>query len=95
MPYSDALAEKTEQALAIEIAAGHPQGGRAADFGTGEGGVIDAVEGIHHANDHAGDVRRRSLDGRRFDGGPRGRRWRVVHAAASATNAAEGRTIED
>ena len=42
LPYSDALAEKTQHA-SDQIAAGHPQGGRAADFGTGEGGVIDAA----------------------------------------------------
>ena len=42
IPYSDALAEKTDKAKS-EIAAGRPQGGRAADFGTGEGGLIDAV----------------------------------------------------
>ena len=33
IPYSDTLAEKTDKA-ASEIAAGRPQGGRAADFGT-------------------------------------------------------------
>jgi hypothetical protein len=42
LPYSDALAEKT-QAATNQIAAGHPQGGRAADFGSGEGGLIDAA----------------------------------------------------
>jgi hypothetical protein len=42
LPYTDALAEKTHAAEG-QIAAGHPQGGRAADFGTGEGGVIDAA----------------------------------------------------
>jgi hypothetical protein len=42
LPYSDALAEKTQHA-SDQIAAGHPQGGRAADFGTGDGGVIDAA----------------------------------------------------
>ncbi len=42
LPYSDSLAEKTH-AAENEIAAGHPQGGRAADFGTGEGGLIDAA----------------------------------------------------
>ena len=42
LPYSDALAEKTHTAE-NQIAAGHPQGGRAADFGTGEGGLIDAA----------------------------------------------------
>lgn len=42
LPYNDALAEKTH-AAENQIAAGHPQGGRAADFGTGEGGVIDAA----------------------------------------------------
>jgi hypothetical protein len=42
LPYSDALAEKTHTAESA-IAAGHPQGGRAADFGTGEGGLIDAA----------------------------------------------------
>jgi len=40
IPYSDKLAEKTDKAT-DEIASGHPQGGRAADFGTGEGGVLD------------------------------------------------------
>ena len=42
IPYSDSLAGRTDQA-AREIAAGRPQGGRAADFGSGEGGVIEAV----------------------------------------------------
>jgi hypothetical protein len=42
LPYSEALAEKTQHA-SDQIAAGHPQGGRAADFGTGDGGVIDAA----------------------------------------------------
>ena len=43
LAYSDALAEKTHTAE-NQIAAGHPQqGGRAADFGTGEGGLIDAA----------------------------------------------------
>jgi hypothetical protein len=42
LPYSDQLAEKTH-AAENEIAAGRPQGGRAADFGTGEGGLIDAA----------------------------------------------------
>ena len=42
LPYTEALAEKTH-AAENEIAAGHAQGGRAADFGTGEGGVIDAA----------------------------------------------------
>ena len=42
LPYSDKLAEKTH-AAENEIAAGRAQGGRAADFGTGEGGLIDAA----------------------------------------------------
>ena len=42
VPYSDALAEKTHTAE-NEIAAGHPQGGRAADFGGGDGTIIDMV----------------------------------------------------
>jgi hypothetical protein len=42
IPYSDKLAEKTDKA-ASEIAAGRPQGGRAADYGNGEGSVLDAV----------------------------------------------------
>lgn len=42
LPYTDALAEKTH-AAENQIAAGHPQGGRAADFGSGEGGLIDAA----------------------------------------------------
>lgn len=42
MPYSDALADKTH-AAENEIKAGHPQGGRAADFGGGDGSIIDMV----------------------------------------------------
>lgn len=42
LPYRDSLADKADKAMA-EIAAGNPQGGRAADFGTGEGGPISAV----------------------------------------------------
>ena len=42
LPYSDTLADKTHTAQ-NEIAAGRPQGGRAADFGSGEGGLIDAA----------------------------------------------------
>ncbi|MBV8924348.1 MAG: hypothetical protein JOZ74_03150 [Bradyrhizobium sp.] len=42
LPYTDALAEKTH-AAENQIAAGHPQGGRAADFGSGEGGLIGAA----------------------------------------------------
>jgi hypothetical protein len=42
IPYSDTLAEKTDKA-AGEIAAGHPQGGLAADYGNGEGGLIETV----------------------------------------------------
>ena len=42
IPYSDQLADKTDKAQS-EIAAGHPQGGRAADFGNGEGGLLDAA----------------------------------------------------
>jgi hypothetical protein len=40
IPYSDKLAEKTDSAIS-EITAGRPQGGRAADFGTGEGSLLD------------------------------------------------------
>ena len=42
IPYSEQLAQRTDKA-ASDIAAGRPQGGRAADFGTGEGGLIAAV----------------------------------------------------
>jgi hypothetical protein len=42
LPYSDALAGKTHEA-AKQVASGHPQGGRAADFGTGEGGLVESV----------------------------------------------------
>ena len=42
IPYSDSLAEKTDKA-ANEIAAGRAQGGRAADFGNGEGGLLEAA----------------------------------------------------
>ena len=39
LPYAESLAEKTDKAVS-EIAAGRPQGGRAADFGTGEDGIL-------------------------------------------------------
>jgi hypothetical protein len=42
LPYSGNLAEKTDKA-ASEIAAGRAQGGRAADFGNGEGGLLQAA----------------------------------------------------
>ena len=42
LPYRDALAEKTDKAIG-EIAAGRAQGGRAADLGGGEGGLMEAV----------------------------------------------------
>jgi hypothetical protein len=42
IPYSDKLAQKAEKA-ASEIAAGRPQGGRTADFGSGEGGLLEAA----------------------------------------------------
>ena len=42
VPFNDTLADKTH-AAENEIAAGHPQGGRAADFGGGDGSVIDMV----------------------------------------------------
>jgi hypothetical protein len=42
LPYTDRLAERTHEAER-QMAIGHPQGGRAADFGNGEGGLIDAV----------------------------------------------------
>ena len=42
IPYSDKLANKTDKAQS-EIAAGRPQGGRAADYGSGEGGLLDAA----------------------------------------------------
>ena len=42
VPYNDRLADKTH-AAENEIALGHPQGGRAADFGGGDGSLIDMV----------------------------------------------------
>ena len=42
IPYSDRLADKTDKAQ-TEIAAGRAQGGRAADYGNGEGGMLDSV----------------------------------------------------
>ena len=39
LPYTDSLAEKADKA-ASEVAAGREMGGRAADFGTGEGGLL-------------------------------------------------------
>ncbi len=42
IPYSDRLADKTDKAQS-EIAAGRAQGGRAADYGSGQGGLLDSV----------------------------------------------------
>jgi hypothetical protein len=42
IPYRDRLADKTDKAES-EIAAGRAQGGRAADYGSGEGGLLDSV----------------------------------------------------
>ncbi|KRQ99734.1 hypothetical protein CQ12_17430 [Bradyrhizobium jicamae] len=42
IPYSDRLAQRTDKA-ASEIAAGRPQGGRAADFGDGAGNLLQAA----------------------------------------------------
>jgi hypothetical protein len=42
LPYRDSLAEKADKAMG-EIAAGRPQGGRAADFGDGGGSVLQAA----------------------------------------------------
>jgi hypothetical protein len=42
IPYSGRLADKTDKAQA-DIAAGRAQGGRAADYGSGEGGLLNAV----------------------------------------------------
>ena len=40
LPYDAKLAEKTEKAIAAS-AEGEPQGGRSADYGTGEGGISE------------------------------------------------------
>ena len=42
LAYTDSLAEKSDKA-ASEIAAGRPQGGRAADFGDGGGSLLQAA----------------------------------------------------
>lgn len=42
LPYNEGLAEKTEAAVKASEE-GRPQGGRTADFGTGEGGAGDAT----------------------------------------------------
>ncbi|MDE2578263.1 MAG: hypothetical protein KGL46_05610 [Hyphomicrobiales bacterium] len=43
LPYNAHLAEKTEKAISAS-ADGRPQGGRAADFGSGEGGVAQEAQ---------------------------------------------------
>ena len=92
LPYSDALAEKTHTAE-NEIAAGRAQGGRAADFGTGEGGLIDAAREYilpkTILQTSGGDPSTGE-----FKAAVAGRRRRVVHAAAAAAHAAQGRAIE-
>ncbi len=42
LPYNEKLAEKTHTAE-NEISMGRPQGGRAADFGSGEGLIVDGI----------------------------------------------------
>lgn len=44
LPYGDKLAKDADDAV-HEMAKGRPQGGRAADFGAGEGSVIEMVRG--------------------------------------------------
>ncbi len=44
LPYGDKLAKDADEAVQA-MAKGKPQGGRAADFGGGEGGVLEAVRG--------------------------------------------------
>ncbi len=69
------------------------QGGRAADLGSGEGGLIEAVREYITPNTiietSGGDP---STGGGR-DGGPACRRRGVVYAAAAAANAAQVRAI--
>ncbi len=88
LPYNDALADKTHTA-ADQIAAGHPQGGRAADFGTGEGGMIDAAREYilpkTIIETSGGDPSTGE-----FKAGVTGRRRRLLHAAVAAADAAEG-----
>ena len=91
LPYRDALAEKTDKAIS-EIAAGRAQGGPRRRPRQRPRRPAGGRPGIHHAEHHHGDVRRRSLDGRRPDG-PACRRRGVVYAAAAAANAAQGRAI--
>ena len=87
IPYSDRLAEKTDKA-AGEIAAGRPQGGRAADFGDGGGSVLQAArEYITPSmilDTSGGDP----STGGGLLAAPRRRRRGVVYAAAPAANAA-------
>ena len=86
IPYSDELAEKTDKAVS-EIAAGRPQGGRAADFGNGEGGLLEVAREYIIPR-----VVMETLGGDPSTGAglvarPRGWRCGVLYSAASATNA--------
>ncbi len=90
IPYSDKLADKTDKAQS-EIAAGRAQGGRAADYGSGEGGLLELGARLHHAEYHHRNLRRRSLHRRRADGSATGRRRSNVYAAPAAADAAQGR----
>ena len=53
LPYSTRLARKAEVAR-VEIQAGHPQGGRAVDFGTGEGEMPNGPAGTAGASAEPG-----------------------------------------
>lgn len=53
LPYSTRLARKVEVAR-VEIQAGHPQGGRAVDFGTGEGEMPNGPAGAAGAGAELG-----------------------------------------
>jgi len=91
IPYSDRLAEKTDKATG-EIAAGRAQGGRAADFGDGGGGLLQAAREYITPGmilDTSGGDPSTGGDCSRRPAMRRG----IVYPAAPAANAAERRAV--
>jgi hypothetical protein len=90
LPYSERLAGKTDRASS-EIAAGRPPCGRRLRRWRRQ--RVPGRAGIHHAQHGPGHDGRRFLDGRRPAGGAQSGGRGVIHPAAAAADAAQGRAV--
>ena len=88
LPYSDALAEKTDKAMERNCGGTSPRRPRRR-FRQRRRQPPAGCQGVHHAERNHRHVGRRSLDGRRI-GRPAQRRRGFVYPVAAAADAAEG-----